>query len=153
MPAKQRPRLYYHQGAAPLEPPRQQDQADAGRGVHPAWPHTSLDEQRQLTAQEQILGTHSLRRAEEQHQPPEGVLDQTKCDPAQGDHALIVPHHSILSRQAPLPSTDAILAEDSLLGAGKPKKVALTACARKLLIILNAMVRTRQPFDIARHLA
>ena len=36
---------------------------------------------------------------------------------------------------------------------GKPKKVALTACARKLLIILNAMVRTRQPFDVARHLA
>ena len=33
-----------------------------------------------------------------------GVLDQTKCDPAQGDHALIVPHHSILSRQAPPPS-------------------------------------------------
>jgi transposase len=40
-----------------------------------------------------------------------------------------------------------------LLAAGKPKKVALTACARKLLIILNAMVRTRQPFDVARHLA
>jgi len=32
-------------------------------------------------------------------------------------------------------------------GRSKPKKVALTACARKLLIILNAMVRTRQPFD------
>jgi transposase len=40
-----------------------------------------------------------------------------------------------------------------LLAAGKPKKVALTACARKLLIILNAMVRTRQPFDVARHMA
>jgi len=40
-----------------------------------------------------------------------------------------------------------------LLAAGKPKKVAITACARKLLIILNAMVRTRQPFDVTRHLA
>lgn len=29
-----------------------------------------------------------------------------------------------------------------LIGAGKPPKVALTACMRKLLVILNAMVRT-----------
>jgi transposase len=29
-----------------------------------------------------------------------------------------------------------------LIGAGKPKKVAITACMRKLLTILNAMVRT-----------
>ena len=29
-----------------------------------------------------------------------------------------------------------------LLEAGKPKKVALTACMRKLLTILNAMMRT-----------
>jgi transposase len=29
-----------------------------------------------------------------------------------------------------------------LVGAGKPKKVAITACMRKLLTILNAMVRT-----------
>jgi transposase len=28
-----------------------------------------------------------------------------------------------------------------LLAAGKPKKVALTACMRKLLTILNAMLR------------
>ncbi len=30
-----------------------------------------------------------------------------------------------------------------LLAAGKPKKVALIACMRKLLTILNAMMRTR----------
>ena len=29
-----------------------------------------------------------------------------------------------------------------LRAAGKPAKVALTACMRKLLVILNAMVRT-----------
>ena len=40
-----------------------------------------------------------------------------------------------------------------LLAASKPKKVALTTCAHKLLIILNAMGRTRQPFDVARHMA
>jgi transposase len=34
--------------------------------------------------------------------------------------------------------------------AGKPPKVALTACARKLLTILNAMLKTGQPWDPAR---
>lgn len=33
-----------------------------------------------------------------------------------------------------------------LLAAGKPKKVALVACMRKLLTILNAMLRTGQPW-------
>jgi hypothetical protein len=97
MPAKQSRRLHDHQGAAPLEQLRQHDQANTCRGIYPPRPHTSLDEQRQLTAQEQILGAHSLRRAEEQYQPPEGVLDQPKCDPAQGDPARIVPHRSIQS--------------------------------------------------------
>lgn len=36
-----------------------------------------------------------------------------------------------------------------LLAAGKPKKVALTACMRKLLIILNAMVRQQSPWSAA----
>ena len=31
---------------------------------------------------------------------------------------------------------------ERLLSAGKPKKVALTACMRKLLLILNNMVRS-----------
>jgi len=30
---------------------------------------------------------------------------------------------------------------DRLVAAGKPKKLALTACMRKLLVILNAMVK------------
>ena len=34
-----------------------------------------------------------------------------------------------------------------LLEAGKPKKVALTACMRKLLTILNSMARTGQRWD------
>ena len=34
-----------------------------------------------------------------------------------------------------------------LLDAGKPKKVALTACARKLLTILNSMARTGVHWD------
>lgn len=36
-----------------------------------------------------------------------------------------------------------------LLAAGKPKKVALTACMRKLLIILNAMVRQQAQWSAA----
>jgi transposase len=36
-----------------------------------------------------------------------------------------------------------------LLAAGKPKKLALVACMRKLLTILNMMVRTRQRWDAA----
>ena len=38
---------------------------------------------------------------------------------------------------------------EHLLKQGKPKKVALTACMRKLLVILNAMVRTQQPWRTA----
>jgi transposase len=34
-----------------------------------------------------------------------------------------------------------------LVAAGKPKKVALVACMRKLLTILNTMVRTRTPWQ------
>jgi len=33
-----------------------------------------------------------------------------------------------------------------LLTAGKPKKVALTACMRKLLVILNAIIKQQQPW-------
>ena len=40
---------------------------------------------------------------------------------------------------------------DRLIAAGKPKKVALTACAHKLLRILNAMARTNQPWNDAFH--
>lgn len=36
-----------------------------------------------------------------------------------------------------------------LLEAGKPKKVALVACMRKLLTILNAIVRDARPWDTA----
>lgn len=38
-----------------------------------------------------------------------------------------------------------------LLAAGKPKKVALVACMRKLLTILNAMVKAHKPWDESLH--
>lgn len=37
---------------------------------------------------------------------------------------------------------------EHLLASGKPKKVALVACMRKLLTILNAMVKTATPFRV-----
>ena len=40
-----------------------------------------------------------------------------------------------------------------LVAAGKPKKVALVACMRKLLTILNAMVKTGKPWDATLHAA
>jgi transposase len=39
-----------------------------------------------------------------------------------------------------------------LIAAGKPKKVAIVACMRKLLTILNAMLRDQAMWDAARHL-
>lgn len=41
---------------------------------------------------------------------------------------------------------------ERLVGAGKPPKVALVACMRKLLTILNAMLRDGARWDAARHL-
>ena len=40
---------------------------------------------------------------------------------------------------------------DRLLAAGKPHKVAMTACSHKLLRILNAMARTGQPWNDEFH--
>jgi transposase len=42
---------------------------------------------------------------------------------------------------------------DRLVEAGKPKKVALVACMRKLLTILNAMVKAGKPWDASLHSA
>jgi transposase len=40
---------------------------------------------------------------------------------------------------------------ERLLAAGKLPKVALVACMRKLLTILNAMARTRSPWNKSLH--
>ena len=41
---------------------------------------------------------------------------------------------------------------ERLVAAGKPKKVAIVACMRKLLTILNAMLRDQAIWNAARHL-
>jgi transposase len=41
---------------------------------------------------------------------------------------------------------------ERLIAKGKPKKVAIVACMRKLLTIMNAMVRDRAPWDDSKHL-
>ena len=40
---------------------------------------------------------------------------------------------------------------ERLVAAGKPKKVAIVACMRKLLTILNAMLRDQALWDATRH--
>jgi len=42
---------------------------------------------------------------------------------------------------------------ERLVSCGKPKKVAIVACMRKLLTILNAMVKTKKEWDESLHLA
>lgn len=42
---------------------------------------------------------------------------------------------------------------ERLVTAGKPKKVAIVACMRKLLTILNAMVRTGKSWDDSLHIS
>jgi len=42
---------------------------------------------------------------------------------------------------------------ERLLAAGKPKKVALVACMRKLLWILNAVLKHRTPWRSAHYLS
>ena len=41
---------------------------------------------------------------------------------------------------------------ERLVAAGKPKKVAIVACMRKLLTILNAMLRDQAMWNATRHL-
>jgi len=41
---------------------------------------------------------------------------------------------------------------ERLLAAGEPKKLALTACAGKLVAILNAMAKSGKPSNAALHL-
>jgi transposase len=42
---------------------------------------------------------------------------------------------------------------ERLLTAGKPKKVALVACMRKLLSILNAVLKHRTPWRAPHYLS
>jgi len=37
---------------------------------------------------------------------------------------------------------------ERLMQAGKPAKVALTACMRRMLVILNAMIKRKRPFEV-----
>ena len=38
---------------------------------------------------------------------------------------------------------------EKLIAKGKPFKVAITACMRKLLVIMNAILKTRKPWQVA----
>ena len=38
-----------------------------------------------------------------------------------------------------------------LVSRGKVKKVAIVACMRKVVVILNAMMRDKRPFRVGEH--
>ena len=97
MPTNHRCRLHDNKCAAPIEQPCQDGQADSSRSIYRSRLDAALDVQRQLTAQEEVLGLDRFGRTEQQHHPAQGVFDQAQCNPDEGDHALIVPQRSALS--------------------------------------------------------
>jgi hypothetical protein len=114
MPTNHRCRLHDNKRAAPIEQPSQDGQADSSRSIYRSRLDAALDVQRQLTAQEEVLGLDRFGRTEQQHHPAQGVFDQAECNPDEGDHALIVPQRSVLN--LPRKSSAApngTLAEDS----------------------------------------
>jgi hypothetical protein len=50
-----------------------------------------LDVQRQLTAQEQVLGADGIGGTEQQPHPPNGVFYEPTRDQREGEHVCIVP--------------------------------------------------------------
>ena len=58
--------------------------------------------------------------------------------------ALYMPTLTAIRRNPPLPAF-----YQRLIGRGRPAKVAITACMRKLLIILNAILRDQTPWQPA----
>jgi transposase len=58
-----------------------------------------------------------------------------------------------MAAQSAIKHNPAITAFHSrLIAAGKPKKVAIVACMRKLLTILNAMLRDHARWDSTKHI-
>ena len=56
MPANHGCRLHDDKGATPIEQPSQHGQADTGRSIDLTRPHAALHVQRELAAQEEVLG-------------------------------------------------------------------------------------------------
>ena len=69
----------------------QQRKADAGCGVDASGTRAALDVQRQLAAQEKILGADCIGGTEQQPHPPNGVFYETTRDQREEEHVGIVP--------------------------------------------------------------
>ncbi len=112
MPAQEGLGLHDHQGVTPFEPPRQHGQADSGDGIQTPRTNSSFHEHGQLATKEEILGTDSICRSQQQHQPTQGVFDQTNSDLGKRHHDLIVPQCLGLANR-PRRASDGIFAEHS----------------------------------------
>ena len=71
------------------------------------------------------------------------------CPYARGPRIQRLPPRLVAARRNP------VVKEfyERLLAAGKPKKVALVACMRKLLSILNAVLKHRTPWRSPQYLS
>ena len=65
-----------------------------------------------------------------------------------GDHCLEIAEFDILPQHNPVIKAF----YERLVGRAKSKTLALTACVRKILVILNAMVRQNQPWQLPDNL-
>jgi hypothetical protein len=59
-------------------PSSQDGQVDSSRGIYRSRLDAALDVQRQLTAQEEVLGLNRFGRTEQQHHPSQGVFDRKR---------------------------------------------------------------------------
>jgi hypothetical protein len=99
VPTNHRLRLHDHQRAAPVEQSRQYRQADAGCRIDSPGPVPTFDVQRQLAAQQEILGLDAILGPKQQQHPAEGVFDETTYYREQAGHALMVSQRSIGSQR------------------------------------------------------
>ena len=66
----------------------------------------------------------------------------------QGPQPLL---HGLVSGPRPSTTPCSRPSIDRLIAKGKEPKVALTACMRKLIVILNTMIARRQKWDVTRY--
>ncbi len=99
-------RLHDNKCAAPIEQPCQDGQADSSCRIYRSRLDAALEGQRQLTAQEEVLGLDRFGRTEQQHHPAQGrFFDQAQCNPGEGDDA---PHRAAERSALSLPRDAAL---------------------------------------------
>src|SRR5262249_26639782 len=97
MPSDQRLRLHDDQELAPRNQPGQPDERQADRVISSPRPNLPLDVQRQLLAQEQILGGELGARSQQRRGEPDDVC-QNACDGAEVQRRTALGHSRRIAR-------------------------------------------------------